>query len=764
MNGFIKRKRKIHLFGFIKKAFFGFIVFLLLLGGYEYRSVKRLEHQLGRSLKWDIPSKIYSDAAYYYPGLSIDLLEFKRKLERLEYRERTDKVEGQGEYVIKDGTILLYLRDFEYPTEKFLGFPIRIETSEGVIKSISRLDTGESLSSFKLEPELIARIFGPSMEDRTLVKLDEVPSYLKDAIILIEDERFYKHIGIDPAAILRAIIKDITSFKIVEGGSTLTQQLVKNYFLTSKRSFSRKIEEAIISVILELKHSKDEILEAYLNEIYLGQRGTSSVSGVGEASRLYFGKDVSQLTVAEAALLAGMIRAPKRYNPFLQKDSAMERRNFVLKRMYEAHYISKDDYEKAIREPILTPTRTARTNLAPYFTDYVKNEIASAYSEDVLTKEGLRIFTTLDVSHQLAAERVVKEEIERLERDYASILPKDKVGELQGALISIQPQTGYIRAMVGGRDYEKSQFNHISQALRQTGSTFKPFVYLSAFDPTRGGAFYAPSSIISDRSFNVEVGGKEWSPQNYDKMEHGDVSLREALAYSYNIATARLALSIGLDAVVDVARRAGIKSELSPVPSLALGAFEVTPLEMAYAYSIFPNGGIRAEPISVISVVTRDGKVLERKNMEMKRVFDPKPVYLTTSVLKDVLEYGTAAAARKLGFHGIAAGKTGTTDNYRDAWFVGFTPDYLALAWVGYDDNTPINMSGARAALPIWVRFMKEVVGDSKKDFTSPDGIILVKVDKNTGLLASPKCGEGVYDLFIEGTEPEESCLTRLGR
>lgn len=746
---------------YLKPVVFTGIIVLIVLGGYLYHTTKRVEYQFNRSHKWDIPSKIYSDAAYYYPGIDIGKVHLKDKLARLGYRNTGDKIVGPGDYSLSPEKIDIYLHDFNYPMQEFTGFPISLILNGDVVTEIKRLDTEAVLSSLKLEPELIATIFGDTMEDRTLVSLKETPQHLLEAIIMVEDERYFKHKGVDYIAIARAALKDLMALKIVQGGSTLTQQLVKNYFLTSKRSIFRKIQEAIIALILESKHTKAEILEAYINEIYLGQRGSSSVSGVGEAVKLYFAKNVDQLTLGESALLAGMIRAPYRYNPFTKKESAKERRDFVLNKLYKGRLITKAEYEEALNEPIITPKQPTKTNMAPYFIDFVKMQLADLYSDDILTKEGLRVFTTLDMTHQLIAERIVTQEIEGLEKNFANILPKDHEDQLEGALVSIQPQTGYVRAMVGGRSYLTTQFNHISQAMRQPGSTFKPFVYLTAFDPARTGNLYAPASMIGDTAFEIMAGDKKWSPSNYDKKEHGEVSLRTALSKSYNIATAKLALNVGLDAIVKTARDCGITSDLMAVPSLALGSFEVTPLEMAAAYTVFPNNGILAEPVSIINVVTKEGDILERKHIEMKRVFDPQPVFLTTSILKDVVDHGTGAGARAFGFTGIAGGKTGTTSNYKDAWFVGFTPNYLSLAWVGYDDNTSTNMSGARAALPIWAKFMKEAVGDSKEDFTSPKGILLVNIDPSTGLLASPKCGEPKFEPFIEGTEPSELCTGR---
>jgi len=604
----------------------------------------------------------------------------------------------------------------------------------------------------------VASIYNEKMEDRTLVKLAEVPEKLVQAIILIEDERFFEHGGVDPTGILRAALANLKAMRVVQGGSTLTQQLVKNFFLYPKRSFIRKFNEMLIAYRIEKHHTKPEILEAYLNEIYLGQRGSTSVSGVEEASRLYFGKSAGQLTTGECALLAGMIKSPSIYNPISHPDKARERRDFVLSRMREKGFITEDDYRKAKAEKIVTPKVKTRIVTAPYFIDFVKRQLADLYPAEILKTEGIRIFTTLDMFMQLAAEGSVKSGLRQLEKDYAKRLPEDHSGDLEACIVAVQPSTGYLRALVGGRDYGKSQFDRCTQAMRQPGSTFKPFVYLTAMDPRRSKVLFTPASLIDDSSFTVEAGGKAWRPRNYDKKEHGQVTLRRALEKSYNIATAKLALEAGLENVLETARDAGIESDLSAVPSMALGSFEVTPIEMAGAYTIFPNGGIRAEPISIINVVTKEGEVLEKKSIKMKREFDAAPTYLTTNILKGVVDEGTAASARRRGFTAVAAGKTGTTSNYRDAWFVGFTPKLLALAWVGYDDNATMNLSGSSAALPLWTGFMKKVRPKGDGDFAGPAGVILVRVDPATGGLVSTSCPGGRFEAFIEGTEPDKAC------
>lgn len=726
---------------------------------YYYHLSNWSEQQFSKTQKWNLASKVFSDAEYLYPGVNLPARKLIAKLNRLGYRDvGATEVKGAGEFSAATDHLDIYLHDFTYPMETFTGFPVRIVINGAHISRLINLTTKQDVTTVRLEPELISNIFDASQEDRAIVSLQEVPQKLLESIVLIEDERFFKHSGVDPIGIGRAMFKNIMSMRFAQGGSTLTQQLVKNYFLQSQKTLWRKFKEAIIAIALERHHTKGEILEAYINEIYFGQRGSSSVSGVGEASRLYFGKDVGQLSIGECALLAGMIRSPSEYSPFKSTDAAKARRDFVLGRLYEKGLISARELADGKAEPIITPQRRQQVVMAPYFIQFVKQQLQELYPENVLQSEGMRIFTTLDMTAQTAAEQAVQKGLADLDKSAASSLPKNHADPLQGALISIQPQTGYIRAMVGGRDFNNTQFNRITQARRQPGSTFKPFVYLTAFDPGRSKKTFYPSSYIDDSHFTIESGGKQWTPENYDKKEHGQVTLRSALENSYNIATAKLALEAGLDEVVTTARDAGLTSDLKPVPSIALGSFEVTPLELASAYTIFANNGIRALPASIVQVMDKSGQVLQRKVMEVHKKFDAGPVYLTTHTLKGVMDRGTGASARKMGFNGIAAGKTGTTSNYKDAWFVGFTPSLLTLVWVGYDDNATMNLSGGRAALPIWAGFMKQVVGDSQEDFSPPPGVVLVKVDPATGLLSGKKCPDGVFEPFIEGHEPDKTC------
>lgn len=752
-----KKQEKPFFSTFIKFALIAVFAIIVATIYHADKLGKEVEEKFNKPEKWNLPSRIYSDAEHIYPGYNIVQKGLISKLDRLGYRGMQERVASPGEYFAYENIIEIFLHDFDYPEEKLKGYPVRLDLNSNAISKITRLDDSSDLSVIKLEPELIASLFDQSMEDRTLVNLNDVPQYLLEAIILIEDERFFKHHGVDPYGIIRAMAANITAGSIVQGGSTLTQQLVKNFFLHPRKSFIRKFNEIIMAIQLERKHSKAEILQAYVNEIYLGQRGASSVSGIAEACRLYFGKDVKQISIAESAQLAGMIKSPYKYNSFVNPKSAKERRDFVLKRMMDSDLITKQEYEKAVADQIITPKLKLRGNSAPYFVDFLKQQLNQLYPEDVLQSEGLRIFTTLDMGAQLAAERSVADGLNELEKKFSWKLPKGYEGNLESCLVAISPSNGYIRALVGGRDYSVSQFNRCTQAQRQPGSAFKPFVYLTAFDPNRSNKQFTPSSLIDDTSFEIEAGGKMWSPKNYDNEQHGTVTLMTALENSYNIATAKLALEVGLEEIVQTARDAGIKSRLSPVPSIALGSFETSPLELASAYSIFPNEGIRAEPISVMHVVTKDGKILERKPLSMKRQFDSAPVFITTQAMKGVLERGTARSAKFMGIGDNAAGKTGTSSDYKDGWFVGFTQNMVALAWIGFDDNTSMGMSGATVALPLWSSFMKETTTFEDR-FDLPKGVVMVKVDPVSGLISNENCPAFAQEAYIEGTEPKEEC------
>ncbi len=727
--------------------------------------------------RWKLPSKIYSDSFILHVGQDVNGIHLIERLERLDYRPVSEQPGKPGEYYLTPDRLEIFLHDFKYADKDFKGFRTLLTLDRGKIVKIKDLQGNSELVLAELEPELIAAFYDETWEERDLIRLDEVPFYLTDAIVAVEDARFYHHIGIDPTGIVRALWINLKKGAIVQGGSTLTQQLVKNFYLDQKRTLTRKFKEAIMAILLEIQYTKDEILEAYLNEIYMGQSGAMGIYGMGEAARFYFGKRPRDITLGESALLAGLLSAPNLFSPFHNLSKAKGRKVRVLDRMRKLEMITESEYLQAIQEniPVQPPVKQQRQ--APYFVDFLRQQLSDHYSSEVLVSEGLRIFTTLDTQLQRQAEKSLVRGLKQLELRYPDLYRQNPSDQLQGLLVVLQPQTGHIKAMVGGRDYSVSQFNRVSQARRQPGSLFKLFVYAAATrqeDKTTGTA-YTGVSLLDDSPFTISSGETLWSPKNYDKIYHGTVTLRTAFEKSLNVATAKLAQEVGIDRVADIAQALGIQSPLNRVPSLALGTSEVVPLEMAVAYGTIVNGGMRIEPKAIKEVVDVMDQVLERRTLEMRQVLTVQQAYLLTHLLEGVVERGTARSVRNLGFSRPVAGKTGTSSKYRDAWFVGYTPDLFALTWVGFDryavnrnsakekttskGEETVSLTGATAAVPIWVDFMTAATeGLPVSDFVVPPGIIFEKVDRKTGLLSSIGCPKGIDEAFIKGTEPTETC------
>lgn len=675
--------------------------------------------------KWFFPSKIYSDSYLLYVGINLRLDDLTDKLHRLGYYESAAAPKAKGEFRIQksQGIVEIYLHDFDYPTERRGGVPVRISLQGSTVTRIENLASGKEIFDFELEPELVTGLYERIWKERKVVKLAEVPPIVVKAILATEDERFFSHHGIDPIGILRAMWVNLRTLSFQQGGSTLTQQLVKNFFLSDERTFSRKIPEAIMALIAERKYSKDTILENYLNEIYLGQRGSQGIFGVWEAAQFYFSKPLSDLTVGEAALLAGLIRAPNRLSPYRSTEAATKRRNVVLGKMLDDRIITRKQYETALAEKLPQRALVKVSNDAPFYVDYLRRELDENYSNTVLTKEGLRIFSSLDLQLQRKAERALVEGLKKLEAAHPALRRKGDDDSLEGAIVVVRPQTGEIKAMVGGRNYQKSQFNRVFQARRQPGSVFKPFVYLAALMfGGQSGTRYTPDTVVNDSQFTWNYDGQEWQPSNYNNEYFGAVTFRRALENSLNSATGRVAQDVGIRRVREIAHRLGIQSPLPAVPSLALGSAEVTPLEVAVAYSTLANGGVRTRPLAVKLVMDQNGKPLEKRDVRVEQVINPQLAYMMNYLLKGVLDRGTAVSARRMGFTRPAAGKTGTTNDYKDAWFVGYTPDLLAVVWVGFDGPSKLNLSGAEAALPIWTEFMKSATANMPvTDFVSPE-------------------------------------------
>jgi penicillin-binding protein 1B len=703
--------------------------------------------------RWSIPSKVFSDTTILYPGQRIDRNLFNEKLHRLGYRRVLHKPKEKGEMRAGRSVIDLFLRDLELASRNRGGFPIRLTLRKDRIQSIVRTDNGESMPILELEPEEIALLFGPERERRQLISIEEVPPHVIHAVLSAEDKRFYEHYGFDPRGIARAFYANLRHGSIVQGGSTITQQLAKCYFLYSNRTLLRKLKEFLMSVIMEMKYEKDEILEIYLNEIYLGQNGSVSINGVGEASMFYFGKDVNTLSLSEAASIAGLIRAPNRYSPYIDKQQCRDRRDVILRAMHKNGQITDEKLSDGLASSVSPAGVADFTKKAPYFVDYLSEQLKAIYSPEDLASLGLSIFTALDTQVQLAAERALEKGLARLEESNPELQRADADKRLQGAIVVIQPKTGYILAMVGGRDYNVSQFNRISQARRQPGSAFKPFVYLSGLEK------FTPAYKLPTREVPYELDGTLWEPRNFKPVTEQEVSLRNALAMSINVATVELAMNVGLDHIVETASSFQFSTPIKSYPSLSLGAFEVIPMEIARAYCAFAADGVLPYALSLRKVVDENGRTLEQRHMKIERVISPEKAYIMTSLLRSVVTDGTARSLKQGGISFRVAGKTGTTNDFRDAWFVGYTPNILALIWVGFDNEDTIQATGSSAALPIWVDMMNSIPQYVTDDwFKKPPGVIKRKVCAESGQISGWFCPDSIEEIFLRETVPTRDC------
>jgi penicillin-binding protein 1B len=710
--------------------------------------------------RWNFPSRIYSDAFLIYPGLDLGAAGLADRLLRLNYRETDAEPLRKGDFRRTPSGLDLFLRDFTYPGQRVEDRLVHLELAGDVVTAMRDLPSGDALFSLQLEPELISGLYGSTWEERREVSLKDLPPLLLRTLILTEDRRFYSHRGFDPIGILRALVTNLRSGEVVQGGSTLTQQLVKNFFLTDQREVSRKVKEAIMAVLIERRYSKDEILENYLNEIYFGQNGLQGIYGVWEASEFYFARPPHELSVGDIALLVGLIRAPNALSPFRKPERARERRNTVLRLMLDSGAISPAEFGAAKDEPLRIAAVHLRGNAAPNFVDFLREDLGRNYPPDVLTSDGLGIFTTLDVETQQLAAAAVRDGLADLERRHPQLADGDGEHRVQAALIAVRPQTGAIVAMVGGRDYETTQFNRVVHARRQPGSVFKPLVFLAAFETARDADDpITPASRVTDEPFEWSYDGGTWRPSNYRDQYFGEVTARRALELSLNAATARVAYRVGLDPILDVARRVGINSPLPPYPSVVLGAAEVTPYEVAQAYAVIANQGLKAALRAANKVVDRQGQIVERHPLAVERAASPQAAYLVTHLMEGVLDRGTGRGVRERSFTRPAAGKTGTTNDTRDAWFAGFTPDLLAVVWVGFDDGRPLGLTGAEAALPIWTDFMQRASAASPPSaFRPPPGVALVRIDPYTGGIATAGCPETLLEAFWRGQEPTAPC------
>ena len=696
---------------------------------------------------------IYAAAQSLAPGVHVQRIGLAATLARLGYKETRSVPPSPGLFRRSSDGWDIYLRGGD---ETGVGRAqlVRLQIADDRITKVTR--AGDDVGVVALEPEVLSSAADRPGEAHKPIRLEETPKVLIDAVLAAEDHRFFSHGGVDLRALVRAAWTNLRAGRVREGGSTITQQLVKVRLLSPRRTLVRKLREAWLAALVEWRYSKEQILEAYLNEIYLGQRGPIAIRGVGAASRAYFGKEVHQLTTPEAALIAAIIRGPNIYSPAVDPDRAREHRNTVLAQMRDLKMIKPDEYERARRAPVQVRSLVSPGQTAPYFVDYVRQELEQRFDTSVSRVRGVRIATTLDLTLQRFAEAAAVRGLDRLESSASPGYRREPGRRLQVAMLVVDPTTGEIRALVGGRDYLTSQFNRVVSAHRQPGSAFKPIVYLAALRAGDGSPLFTAASRVEDLPLTVDSNGQPWSPRNADDRYEGIVSVRQALEQSLNAATVRVAQTVGLPTVIEMARTLGIQSPLSPVPAMALGAFEVTPLELARAYLPLANGGIRPAALSGIHGVRfGDDEVKPSILEEPARVVSPAEAWLVTSLLKGVVTTGTGSAVRSSGLPDVVAGKTGTTNDGRDAWFVGYTPRLLALVWVGFDGGEPHGMSGARAALPIWIDFMKQAIDAyPQSDFEVPPGISFTDIDVTNGKRAAHACPVVAREAFLVGTEP----------
>jgi len=639
------------------------------------------------------------------------------------------------------------------------GQMVRVGFRAGTAGETARVDRLEQLGvgltdRIELERPLISGLSDRDRSKQRKVRLATIPRAMIEGVLAIEDRRFYLHPGVDAIRTAGALLTNVLGTRpYLMGGSTLTQQLVKNFFLSPEKTLRRKLLEQTMALILEQRLTKDEILELYLNEVYLGQRGSFAIHGVAEAARLFFGKSVSNINLGEAATIAGVIQSPATYSPFRAPDRARARRDVVLSAMSRTGFIGQDEVARVSREPLRVAAEALAAE-APHFVDLVASLVHRTYPGIGRTTRPVAIQTTLDFHLQREAQAAIAAGL-------AAIDVRRGDAAAEAALIALDPRTGDVLALVGGRSYNQSQFNRAARARRQPGSVFKPFVFLAAFEQAAadGRRDVTASTVVTDEPTTFLVdGSRTWSPSNYRELYDGPISLRRALALSRNVAAVKVARRAGYQRVADLWSQIGAGTAPEPYPSIALGVFEATPMEIASAYTLFPNLGL-VRPLRLVREILHGADHLALPELPARRVARPETTFVVTDMMRSVLTSGTGAGARAAGFQRVAAGKSGTTNDLRDAWFVGFTPDLLTVVWVGRDDNRSLGLSGTQAALPIWTRFMRRALaGRPEEQFTRPDGVQYLLIDRATGELAGPRCPDTYREAFIRGTEPAARC------
>jgi penicillin-binding protein 1B len=717
-------------------------VLLSYLGYLDYNVRTQFEGK-----RWAIPARVYASPVELYAGYNLTAPKFEELLQTLHYRLDT-RLSSEGTYFKSGSQISVKTREFTFWDQVQPSSVIRVNFSASGIANIVDASQTKDIAIVRMDPVQIGSLYPTIKEDRILIKLSEAPDALIKGLLASEDRDFYQHIGISFKGIARAMWMNVIAGHMVQGGSTITQQLVKNFYLTSERSLRRKVKEALMALILEYRYSKDEILEAYLNEIYLGQDGASAVHGFGLASEFYFGSSLKDLPLEHVASLIALVRGPSEYDPRRYPDRSLQRRNLVLEEMEAEGYITKEQATLAAAKPINVVANAHRsTNRYPGFLDLVKRQLRQEYKEEDLTSEGLKIFTTLDTRVQDALEQSMVKKLDQLEK-----LPK--ANDLEAAAVVTRRDSGEIAALMSGRDQSDSGFNRALDAVRPIGSLIKPVVYLTALEyPDK----YTITTPVDDTAIMIKgAGGNDWSPKNYDHQEHGTVGLHTALAHSYNLATVRIGMDIGVARVAKTLRSMGINRPVDLFPSFLLGAAQLTPMEVTQIYQTLAGDGFSTPLKGIRAVVAADGTRLQSYPFTVRQVLDPSVTYIVNTILQEVMHEGTGHSAYSAfpADYGLV-GKTGTTNDAKDSWFAGYTGDYLSVVWIGRDDNKPAGLTGATGALQVWTSLMRQI-STQPVTLIPPDNIKMAWVDPVNGLLANENCAGAKQYPFVVGSAPEE--------
>jgi penicillin-binding protein 1B len=730
--------------------FIGMLAGLLLAASYvvylDFTVRARFEGK-----RFALPARVYARPLELYPGLKMRASELLAELTLLGYR-KTMRPGEPGSYRWSGQVVELATRPFTFGDGRQESTALRVIFDGDRVETLQRRSDNARLDLVRLDPALIGGIYPGKNEDRVLVRLDDVPRQVVDALVAVEDNRFYRHHGIDPRGIARALFTTLSGGGL-QGGSTLTQQLVKNFYLTADRTLRRKLTEMVMAVLLEIHYSKEEILETYLNEVYLGQDGNRAIHGFGLASSFFFDKPLERICLSETALLVGLLKGPAYYSPRRHPQRALERRNLVLAEMAEGGFITEAQLLASRTAPLGVIDRPPRgTSPYPAFLDLVLRQLRRDYREEDLRSEGLQVVTTLDPRVQGAAEQALAARLALLEKSRGA-----KAAGLQGALVVTSAQNAEVQAVVGDREPRFKGFDRALDARRPIGSLIKPIVYLTALQQPQ---HYTLATLLDDSPLVLKQAGTEdWTPQNYDKQSHGQVPLRTALANSYNLSTVRLGLALGVAPVMDNLERMGLDRELPAYAASLLGANALSPLEVTQVYQTVAANGFRTPLRAIREVLTADGEPLQRYSLEVEQVIDPASLYLLTVALQDVVRQGTAhGLAARLPAGLEVAGKTGTTDDFRDSWFAGFTGDRLAVVWVGRDDNHPTGLTGASGAMAVWGDMMAGLDPEPLIP-PEPDNIERAWIDPASGLLSDSGCPGAVELPFIAGSAPTESAV-----